>query len=401
MASRGSGVRAGSSSPPARISRRARRCAHGVLISEFPAGGMDWRRLTACQRDAAEGLYAQALAGYLRWLAPRYEIERATLPVAVRALRDELHRAGQRRRTPDMIAELLAGLEVFLRFASACGALTAVEGDALRRRCRAALAALAARQPMYQAAGDPVRRFLQLFGDALASGRAHLADPRGGVPPHSQAWGWRGEGEVRPQGERIGWVEGENVYLVPNAAYGVAQRLGRETSDPLTVTLHTLTRRLAERKLLLSTGTHSETLSVRRTLEGSRRLVLHLPAALFCPPPTDDHSAALVEGEPGQPCHKALLPDCQASDGRIAALARADGEANSAALPASDLLERPRHSGDVAGLAGCRDANLASCDGGWGTDGPRQGGAAEPVDTPADARSTNVGSDEWEVFPWR
>ena len=34
-------------------------------------------RLSACQRDAAGGLYAQATAGYIQWLAPRLDQVRA------------------------------------------------------------------------------------------------------------------------------------------------------------------------------------------------------------------------------------------------------------------------------------------------------------------------------------
>ena len=47
-----------------------------VLISEVPKDGsnaVDWNRLTACQKDAASGLYAQAMSGYIRWLASQYD----------------------------------------------------------------------------------------------------------------------------------------------------------------------------------------------------------------------------------------------------------------------------------------------------------------------------------------
>jgi hypothetical protein len=31
--------------------------------------GVNWKKLTACQADAAAGHYAMAMAGFLRWLA--------------------------------------------------------------------------------------------------------------------------------------------------------------------------------------------------------------------------------------------------------------------------------------------------------------------------------------------
>ena len=40
-----------------------------MLVIEVEPGAVDWERLTACQVDARAGLYAQAMAGYLRWLA--------------------------------------------------------------------------------------------------------------------------------------------------------------------------------------------------------------------------------------------------------------------------------------------------------------------------------------------
>ncbi len=62
-----------------------------LLATELPRQGpdtVDWQMLTACQRDTAKGLYAQAMAGFLRWLAPRYDIVMAGLREAVAALRD-------------------------------------------------------------------------------------------------------------------------------------------------------------------------------------------------------------------------------------------------------------------------------------------------------------------------
>ena len=48
---------------------------------------MDWERLSACQRDAAAGRFAEALAGFLRRLAPQYAAVRDGLRADVAALR--------------------------------------------------------------------------------------------------------------------------------------------------------------------------------------------------------------------------------------------------------------------------------------------------------------------------
>ncbi|MGQ9576987.1 MAG: hypothetical protein ACUVUC_16920, partial [Thermoguttaceae bacterium] len=52
------------------------------------------------------------------------------------------------------------------------------------------------------------------------------------------------------QGMRIGWIDDEDLYLEPDAAYAVVQRLGRDVGDALAVSPQTLRKRLKERRLL-------------------------------------------------------------------------------------------------------------------------------------------------------
>ena len=166
-------------------------------------------------------------------------------------------------------------------------------------------------------ANEPARRFIELTVSVLASGRAHIASSSGDHPEDSpQAWGWRevivGTGdyeraEWRPQGNRIGWLhdhDGErddvDVYLDPNAAYAAAQTLGREIGDQLTVTPQTLRKRLNERGLLASTDQTRKTLTVRRTLEGQRRDVLHLYATTLELPDQYEHKPDQERRKPDQ-----------------------------------------------------------------------------------------------------
>ncbi len=146
------------------------------------------------------------------------------------------------------------------------------------------------------------RRFRELLSAAIASGRAHVANPEGGAPAVPEAWGWRqatvGTGnfereEQRPQGERIGWLEDENLYLEPNAALASVQKQGRDSGDSLAVTGRTLRKRLRERGLLLSTDEARQVLTVRKTLEGKRREVLHISVDFF----------SLHTEKPNQPDH--------------------------------------------------------------------------------------------------
>ncbi|HEY7154771.1 MAG TPA: DUF927 domain-containing protein [Gemmataceae bacterium] len=258
-----------------------------VLVLELEPGDLDWSRLTACQRDAAAGLYAQALAGFVRWLAPRYPTIRAGLAAETAALRERVHSEGLHARTPGVIADLATGWHYWLDYALESRAIDATERDTLARRAWAALLEAAARQAEHIESAEPCGHFLRLLAGSLASGRGHVADVAGQEPENSQAWGWRnitiGAGqnmrvEWQPQGRLIGWVEGDDLYLEPEASFAEAQELARHQGDSLPVSSRTLWRRLHERSLLASCDDRRQRYTVRRTLGGVRRYVIHLRA---------------------------------------------------------------------------------------------------------------------------
>ena len=96
-----------------------------------------------------------------------------------------------------------------------------------------------------------------------------------------EGWGWRWvphNYEWQPQGRCIGWLNGDNLYLDPEAAYATVQALAREQNDPIPVTAQTLWKRLHERGLLMTTDQTRQTNTVRHFLGGQRRSVLHLHA---------------------------------------------------------------------------------------------------------------------------
>lgn len=263
-----------------------------LLVVELSPGDIDWDRLTQCQSDAASGFYAQALAGYITWLARDYAARHAGLRAAITALRQQASRSAAHRRTPEIVANLVLGMRTFLEYAAEVGAITSTAADAVLARVWAALGELARQQAAHQAASDPVRRFLELVNTALGAGEAHLQRPDGGGKPgpDDALHGWQprlvGTGEnIRedwwPQGRCVGWLDGDNLYLEPNEAYKIAQSLARDTGDPLVISLQTLIKRISERGLLASTEPKRESLRVRRKVGGLTRTVLHLHAAIL------------------------------------------------------------------------------------------------------------------------
>ncbi len=250
-----------------------------VCVVEFRKGDVNVTALTACQADAAEGLYASAMAGYVRWLASRYEEVSAHLRGEVRELRAALTRPGMHPRTPDIAANQALGLRYFIMFAKETGAITEAGAEALWQRGRGAIEEMAAAQAAHIGVAEPAGLFIRLLSAAITSGRAHIAVTHGSEPDNPKAWGWRDErGTWQPHGDRVGWLDGEDLYLQPNASFAVAQAMGRATGEEITVSLHTLRKRLHERGLLASVDVTRNRLTVRHILDGTRRAVLHLRA---------------------------------------------------------------------------------------------------------------------------
>lgn len=276
-----------------------------VLVIELAKDDVDFEKLTVCQRDAASGLYAQALAAFVRWVAGRAAHLREGLSGEVADLRERAIRSAAHRRTPEIIANLAVGLRHWLDFVRESAAITAQEQDAIWQDSWTALGEAAIVQASHQGASDPVKRFFELLASAMASGRAHVAGPDGKEPRGPEGWGWRevtvgsGNGErdeYRPQGARVGWVEGKDLFLDADAAYAAAQEVGRSLGESINLTPRGLHKQLSELGFLASKSSSRETLKIRRVLEGRRREVLHLRADLLVPE-TDqpDHSDQQVE----------------------------------------------------------------------------------------------------------
>jgi hypothetical protein len=275
-----------------------------MMIVEIARGAVDKRRLSACQEDARRGLYAKAMSGYLQWLAGRYDAVREGLDDRAIALRDNMRLQASHLRTPDVVANLALGLRTYLDFAMDVKAISAREAEDLWERGLSALVSAGESQEAQQAATEPVRRFIELVCAALASGQAHVAGLDGGPPVEPEAWGWRerpsasGGGESgawREQGDRIGWVEGADLYVQPDAAYRCAKRMG--DADGIVVGPRTLRRRLREAGLLLSTEPGRDTTTIRKTIEGQRREVLHLSTAALL----SDGSDQTDRSDPSRP----------------------------------------------------------------------------------------------------
>ena len=260
-----------------------------LLILELAKNTIQSRALTEWQREAQAGLYSASMSAFVQWLAGRYAEIRARLGEKAAEYRERALRNPAHARTPDIVANMQAGFELFLEFGVEAGAVDGAERDVLASRCWDALSCAAAAQAKHQAATEPTARFLILLRSLFASGRAHLEARSGGAPDRSPgSCGWKCDGGTwTPRGDCIGWTDGDDVYLEPTAAYRVAQIAGRDIGEVLAVSEQTLRKRLNEKGLLASVDESRQTLTVRRNICGSSKSVLYFLRSTILPEVSD------------------------------------------------------------------------------------------------------------------
>lgn len=265
--------------PPGVESMRAR-----AFVAEISPGDVILTRLTAAQEIAGDGTLAIATAGYVQWLARRYDAD-SRLPQHLgdqrTRLRDSARAEGHPRHALN-VGSLALGWHEFLGFAADVGAITDEQRETTWSRVWKALVDTGAEQARYGQDADPVRIYLQSLAALIAQGRACVADVHGRAPTDAARWGWKwddsGDGTYRTHGDVVGWVDGSDLFLQADAAYASARKFA-ETSLPLSITKHALHKQLDERGLLASTG--KGRLTIRKRVANGNPTVLHLTISGF------------------------------------------------------------------------------------------------------------------------
>jgi len=274
-----------------------------MVVIELGPKSLDWTRITVCQQDAAEGRYATAMAGFVQWFATRRDAAPADMKRELIELRQENTNGILHKRVPDAIANLAWGWKMFLAFARDANAIDETQTQGLWQRGWKAFGETAAVQAANQATQEPTTRYIQLLQSAIAAGKAHVTAADGTAPVSATTWGWRAlwpSSDEQPQGTRIGWLDGDDLYLDPQSAFAIAQSLANNLGETIPISSRTLHKRLTEKGLLASMEQDRNTLTVRRVLEGTRRNVLHLRKDVVMPSGTAQTAhGASPEGEAG------------------------------------------------------------------------------------------------------
>jgi phage/plasmid primase-like uncharacterized protein len=258
-----------------------------IEVKKGDIGNGDLRGLGPHQEAASSGAYAMAMAGFIQWLAMGYEGRKAEFERDAKDRRHTLAPSACHARTGDIAAQLAATWRFVVRFAVDCGAISETEAAAYLARADAALITAAEEQAEVQGHVDPIERFRALFSGVIASGRGHIAGASDEIPSEPAALGWKSKGYGwEPNGRLLGWEDGSGgLYLEPEAAFVAVQEMAAQTGEGVGIGSATLRKRLHERGFLLSTETDRSKvrLTVRQTIGGRRRNVLHVSNLLSIP----------------------------------------------------------------------------------------------------------------------
>lgn len=242
--------------------------------------------LTRLQKAARDSQLAASVSAYVQWLA--VGDRRDQIGGQAHKLKEwwRTNFRGVHSRTPDTLAELELGLLAFEEFAVAAGAVTEAEALELRTAGREALHELGRAQQAYLASADPAKAFVQSLASGFATGHCHVRDHATQKVPlgSSESWGWRSEDmDHKAMGEHVGWIDGPNVYLLPDAAVRVAYRLASSSGDSLDASKRSLGRILKEKGYLVKTDAGRTDSKVR--IAKSRPRVWIIPASHFLDDP--------------------------------------------------------------------------------------------------------------------
>jgi hypothetical protein len=250
-----------------------------LVIINVARGSIDTTVLSGLQKLTRDGVLAKVMASFVQWLAT--ESTRNTLidfiDMALEIDRENIGSSGH-ARTQDNLANLLMGLRVFLDFADDAGEISPQVTEAFMDVATDAARTLADLQAAIDREASDAQRFVELMRAAVSSGKAHIEHSRGGQPNNPRALGWRevdmgmkNGPRAEAMGTRIGWVDGEELFIDPSASLSVIKALSSNLDNHLGSSERAIAKSLREAGLLSRCDKGRNTAKV--SVLGARRSV--------------------------------------------------------------------------------------------------------------------------------
>lgn len=123
-------------------------------------------------------------------------------------------------------------------------------------------------------ASDPAEQLMEYLREAIANGNAHLSGIDGAVPDDAAALGWVDQStgmhpQWRPNGQRIGIINGDRLYLLPTTVISVANQMSQRADEAFSETKVSLASSLQSHGWLVTdaAGKRSVNRRIGRTMQ--------------------------------------------------------------------------------------------------------------------------------------
>ena len=242
--------------------------------------------LSELQNICSKGVPNEILSDFILWILKNNKHIQATIGEHLSRLRQKYMKLGSHSRFPENMANLGLGLIFFKQFCESSELLNKSEMKQVEKLWIESLKLLAAKEQRLFTINEPADHFIELLKGAFQSNLGYLADKKTGDEPSSPSlFGWRSTGDKAARKIhysasgilKVGWVDADNAYLLPDAALAAAKRFGNSIGENFALQKRTLHKRLADAGYLLLS--EKETFTPKVTVEKKRERVLVIPLA--------------------------------------------------------------------------------------------------------------------------
>lgn len=188
-----------------------------ILTLDVEPGDIDGGKLSVAQRQ--RHVYGYAMAGYIQWVADNWDALAVDLPSAVVDVRAKHSVDGQHKRLPNATAVLYVAFDTAMTYAIEIGAITEDEAAQRLDALQKALAGIAETQNEATEEEDPALKYITIIATLIAQEKAYI------LAKGDKA---NGKNIGTAFGERLGWYDSHNVYLLPGAYNAVCKYASTE-----------------------------------------------------------------------------------------------------------------------------------------------------------------------------
>lgn len=180
-----------------------------IMTINVDPGDINPAMLATAQKQ--RHVYSYAMRGFIEYVAQNWDELSKVLPDRVAEIRALSDGNGQHKRLPNATAVIYTAFECAMNYAIEIGAITEEAAGRRLDECYQVLAAIAELQNEVTAAEDPALKFVRIISTLIAQDKAYLAGGKSSNAAKAHPLG------APDKGEKIGWHDGFNVFLLPGA----------------------------------------------------------------------------------------------------------------------------------------------------------------------------------------